>query len=256
YHDMLNILWVEGGDHTPSTGGNPSEMDLVNAIAAGIKEGDAGAHFHTGHWSSETLGSDVPPATWLDVDSVYTYQPAYLSSLTAFNADHGKRPFFLIESSYENEHGSSPSLLRSEMIQPLIAGGAGFIFGNFPMWAFWKPGADPWQFDDGAYPGGWSTALDSPGAHSATAVGTIFRPLAWNGLAPDVAHKVLTSGFGNGDVLLESAADGSLAVVYFSGNTKGTIDLGKLKAPLAGRWFDPSSAASQAAQGSPFSGGQ
>src|SRR5262245_42639900 len=96
YHDMPNILWVEGGDHTPSTSGSPSEMDLVNALAAGIQEGDAGIHLHTAHWSSETLGSAVASATWLDVDSVYTYQPPYLASGDAFDADHGKRPFFLI----------------------------------------------------------------------------------------------------------------------------------------------------------------
>src|SRR5262249_14229121 len=160
--DVPNILWVEGGDHTPSTAGSPSEMDLVNAIANGIKKGDGGAHFHTAHWDSETLGAEVT-STWLDVDSVYTYQAPYVKSLDAFSNDDGVRPFFLIESSYENEHGSSPGLLRSQMYEVVLAGGTGSLFGNFPIWAFWKPGDAPWQYDDGNYPGGWTTALDTPG---------------------------------------------------------------------------------------------
>jgi hypothetical protein len=252
YKGVPNILWVEGGDHTPSTAGNPSEMDLVNAIADGIKKGDGGAHLHTAHWGSETLGAAVP-STWLDVDSVYTYQAPYVKSLEAFSHDDGVRPFFLIESSYENEHGSSPGLLRSQMYEPVLAGGTGFLFGNFPIWAFWKPGDAPWQFDDGHYPGGWTTALDTPGAHDATVAGAFFRSIAWSELRPDVGHQIMTSG--PADALLASSTDTKLAVVYFASSNVATIDLSHLKVPLTGRWVDPSSGTSSQAPGSPFAAG-
>ena len=39
YRDFPNIVWIEGGDLTPSTSGDPSEMDLVNAVANGVAAG-------------------------------------------------------------------------------------------------------------------------------------------------------------------------------------------------------------------------
>jgi hypothetical protein len=35
-------------------------MDLVNAVANGIAEGDDGLHYHAAHWSRGTSGADLP----------------------------------------------------------------------------------------------------------------------------------------------------------------------------------------------------
>ena len=255
YRSVPNILWVEGGDHTPSTSGSPSERDLVEAVAQGIIAGDGGSHLHTAHWSSGTSGSDVQ-TTWLGVDTLYSYTKPriYAAALDLFGRDDGVRPFFLIESSYENEHSTTPLELRAQMYQPVLAGGGGFFFGNFPIWAFWLPGSPPWFQDDHGYPGGWSTALDSPGARDARIAGDLLESSRWSELRPDTGHTVMTSGFGSADTyaLCASTPDGRLAVAYYTALLSPSVDLGRFAGPARARWTDPSSGAMTTVAGSPF----
>jgi len=252
-----NILWVEGGDHTPATTGSPSELDLVNAVATGIRGAD-GVHLHTAHWGEISAG-EGPVVSWLGVDSTYSYAaPAlYPQTLKDRARDVGARPFFFIEGSYENEHSSPPVQLRAQMYQPVLSGSSGFVFGLFPMWSFWKPGAPPWMFDDGAYPGGWTTALATPGAKDVTNARALFSAVGWSGLAPDTQHALVTAGFGqNGTgqyALAAKSADGRAALVYFTASLTVTVDLTRLTGTsVRARWFDPSSGAFRDIVGSPF----
>lgn len=258
YRGFPNVIWVEGGDYTPSAEGSPSELDLVNAVARGIREGDGGAHLHTAHWRPGTSAAEVAGLEWLDLDSVYVYAQAhpYVKTLEAFARDDGRRPFFLFESTYENEHKASMVVLRSQMYQPVLSGGTGFIFGNFPVWHFWSPGDPAWHLDDGGFPGGWQTALDSPGARSAEICGGFFAGLPWYELRPDVAHKLVTAGFGTFGsdefALAASTPDGRLGIVYFTATLTVTVDLERLSGPVRARWFDPSSGAFTEVPGSPL----
>ena len=258
YRGFPNVIWVEGGDYTPSAEGTPSELDLVNAVARGIREVDGGAHLHTAHWRPGTSSAEVAGLEWLDLDAVYVYAGAHpcVKALEAFARDDGRRPFFLFESTYENEHRATPEVLRSQMYQPVLSGGTGFVFGNFPVWHFWSPGDPPWHLDDGGFPGGWRTALDTPGAISAEICGRFFAGLPWWDLRPDAAHKLVTAGFGalgsDEYALAASSPDGRIAVVYFTATLTVVVDLSRLSNPVRARWFDPSSGACSEIPGSPF----
>jgi hypothetical protein len=258
YRDVGNILWVNAGDHTPDTSGDPSDMDLVNAVAAGLEAGDGGVHYHTAHWANETSGGEVEGATWLDVDSTYSYTAPslYVKTLADHQRDAGVRPFFLFEALYENEHQTTMLSLRAQMYQPMLSGAAGFVFGNYPMWSFWDPGDPGWFLDDGGFPGGWSTALDSPGSQSASIAGDLLASLAWYDLEPDVDDLVVVGGqgdFGSSDYALAARTPGGeLVLVYLSAALTPTIDLSQLAGPVSARWFDPASGAETVVDGSPF----
>lgn len=244
YRDYPNIVWIEGGDLTPSTTGDPSQMDLVNAVANGIAAGDGGAHYHAAHWGGGTSGADLPGLTWLDLDTTYATlkSPVYQQVLDDYHRDAGVMPVFLVESSYENENGTSMRRLRSQMYQPMLSGGCGFLFGNFPMWSFWDPGAPDWP-NDGKFPGGWATALGSPGADAARIAGAFFGSLPWQDLHPDTDHAIVTAGFGTyGDeayALAASTPDRRTVVVYFTGALAATIDMSQVPGPVRARFFDP-----------------
>ncbi|MBV8361780.1 MAG: DUF4038 domain-containing protein [Deltaproteobacteria bacterium] len=53
------------------------------------------------------------------------------------------RPFFLIESVYENDHNATDRRLRSGAYHAVLSGAAGQVFGNNPMWHFDGPGLYP-----------------------------------------------------------------------------------------------------------------
>ena len=244
YRDFPNIVWIEGGDLTPATTGDPSQMDLVNAVANGIAAGDDGVHYHAAHWGRGTSGADVPDLTWLDIDTTYpTFEaPVYEQVLADYHRDIGAMPVFLIEASYENEHATSMRTLRSQMYEPVLSGGFGFLFGNFPMWPFWNPGAPEWP-NDGAFPGGWTTALDSAGAGAARIAGEFFRALPWDELVPDTGHVIVTARFGtHGDeayALAAATPDRRTVVAYFTGALTATIDMSVFPGPARARFFDP-----------------
>ena len=50
------------------------------------------------------------------------------------------------------------------------------------------------------------------------------------------------------------ADDGSFALIYMPTAREITVDLGKLKGPVAARWFDPTQETYQEAVGSPVPG--
>jgi hypothetical protein len=258
YRDFPNIAWLESGDYTPSRKGSPSEMDLVTAIAEGVKAGDGGVHLHTVEWSTETSGSEVPGATWLDLDSTYSYTAPHLytKTLADFARDDRVGPFFNFEPLYENEHHTSQLQLRSQMYQPILSGATGFMFGMFPVWNFWSPGKPSWQFDDHGYPAGWRSALDSPGTQGVTRTAEFFRTRAWYGLRPDVSHAIMTAGYGTYGsdqfALLASTSDGRLAIAYYTAPLSATVNMARMSGSTLVRWFDPSSGKYVDVPGSPF----
>jgi hypothetical protein len=259
YRNTPNVIWIEGGDLTPSTSGEPSQMDLVNAVANGIAAGDGGAHYHAAHWGRGTSGADIAGTDWLDIDTTYPRvdEPVYEKMVADSARDEGLRPVFLLEASYENEHNTSTVTLRSQMYQPVLSGGAGFVFGNYPIWDFWDPGDPGWSEDDGAFPEGWPTALGSEGSESSRIAGDFFRSLPWEELRPQVDHSVVTAGggtFGDDTYALSAASpDRRTVVVYFPQTNAATIDMGALPGPTRARYFDPAAGAFSELDGSPFS---
>lgn len=129
------------------------------------------------------------------------------------------------------------------MYQPLLAGGCGFIFGNYPIWAFWDPGDPGWSVEDGEFPGGWATALGSSGSESSRIAGEFFRSFPWQELLPDTDHSIVTGGagaYGEENYALAAATpDCRTVVIYLAGTPSVTIDMGALPGPMRARFFDP-----------------
>ena len=251
YANVPNILWVNGGDYTPSS----SEMPLVTAIVNGIKAaGDT--HLHTAHWGGEP-SFNGPQPSWIDVDTVYVNSPPanYTFMVDGFTADNGVRPIFFIEGWYENEHQSTRLMLRSDMYQPLLSGEVGFVYGIFPIWSFWSGASGNDYANDGNYPN-WKAALGAPGGADATRAKQFFGNLAWQNLTPDANHVVVTAGYGSWGssnyVLAASTSDRHLAVAYFTNTMTITVDMSRMSGSTTTRWFDPSNGTFTAISGSPF----
>jgi hypothetical protein len=84
----------------------------------------------------------------------------------------------------------------------------------------------------------------------------LLRTLAWWRLVPDAKHNFVTSGFGEwkeADYATAAlAVDTSCGLVYLPSARTFSVDLSKLSAAASATWFDPSSAALKAVDGSPF----
>ncbi|KYG66998.1 hypothetical protein AZI86_08225 [Bdellovibrio bacteriovorus] len=252
-----NIIWSASGDATPG----PSDMLLVNAVMNGIVagEGSGGVHYHVAHWDRDTSGAEIPGISRLDIDTTYTYEgPENYSRLLARWADNeGVRPHIFFEGEYENEHNSDSLVWRSQIYMPMVTGSTGFIFGNNPIWYFADPGDPQDTFGNGGFPGGWTTAMNSPGIQTLTHARNFFSPIAWHTLSPDVNHTFMTSGYLGSTpenyVQASINSAGTLAVMYYQNHLRNpTFDMSKMAGPVTARWYDPSNGTYTAISGSPF----
>jgi len=223
YKDFDNILWLMGGDRTPE-----KALDEVREIAMGIKESDS-RHLFTAHCAPEQSAADgLPQESWLDVNCTYTYEIVHKKLMADYNRDP-LMPFFLIESTYEGEHNSTPVQIRRQAYWAILCGAMGQLMGNRPIWLF-----DP----------GWQAALDASGSVSMAHLKALFISRPWHELVPDQKHKAVTSGLGefNGLDYVAAArtADGSSIIAYLPAGRTLTVDLTAVSGRQARAWwYDP-----------------
>jgi hypothetical protein len=236
-----NIIWVNGGDD------NPPDPALVRAVAEGIRETMPDA-LHTAHCAAETSAAEIWGAEpWLQVNNAYTYGAVY----NAVAREYWRlrpMPVFLIESTYEAEHGVSEQQLRAQAYSALLAGAFGQVFGNNPIWHFSGPTLFPAATD-------WRTALSSRGTQSMSHLQKLFGGLPWWTLEPDFDRRLVVDGIGKGLDRLAAAQDrdGKLAVVYLPTIRTIGVDMGRLSsAGMTARWYDPSAGTYAAIEGPPL----
>jgi hypothetical protein len=232
FGSLDNIVWVNGGDD------DPPNKSLVEAVAKGLKE-TAPTHLRTVHDRRDTPVREFwRNADWLDIVSVYTWEPVCERTAAAY-ANPAPSPVFLIESVYENEHGADPRRVRLQAYQAILCGASGQIFGNNPIWHFGHQGLF-------TAPADWWQSLGSGGAVSMTRMANIFLSLPWWTLEPDLDGALLVGGQGEGfdRAVAARSTDRKLAVIYVPTRREIEISLGSLSDGVKKMlWIDPVSGA-------------
>src|SRR5262249_44263875 len=148
------IVWILGGDRSV---GNGEERAVIDAMAAGLTEGDGGVHLKTFHPRGPGLSSiKLNDAAWLDFNM-------YQSSHSARDQDNGlyaehdyalkpEKPTLDGENRYETLpvafHFKGMSGLdrfddydiRQSAYWSILAGACGHTYGNNNVWQMYKPG--------------------------------------------------------------------------------------------------------------------
>ncbi|MDX3924417.1 MAG: DUF4038 domain-containing protein [Shinella sp.] len=235
-----NVVWIHGGDF------DPVEKPLIEAVVEGMKSAGSTA-LHGYHASRDTAVRTVwDDAAWLDFDTLYTYGDIKPPALERYRTAPPK-PYILLEALYEGVTGANELQVRKAAYQALLAGAAGQVFGNDPMWRFSGPGLDGGQIR-------WQDVLDSRGALSMMHLSALFRTLEWWKLEPvgaDLPASPVASA--EADLSVAAARDGSLVLAYASGPK--AVYLKSSPMPATARWFDPSSGAITTAHGKPDGAG-
>ncbi len=228
-----NILWGQGGDF------NPPDLNLLRAIPNAIRAVDPKwLQTFDGSAGTSALGFLGTAEPWVQVNDVYTYTNLVGNAFQEYQ--RSSMPFFLIESTYENENGGTEVTVRTEAYQAVLSGATGQVMGNRPIWLF-----DP----------GWQTALNSAGARTVSYLPALLSGRAWWTLVPDITHTVLTAGISTGgdQAATARASDGSFVLAYLPSARPVTVDLTQLSGPnVVARWYDPANGTYTAIAGSPF----
>lgn len=225
YGKFDNILWSIGADRNPTAHGLLERLDL---IALGIKEYDR-RHLMTAQCEPENSSMDqFSTGGWVDFNAVYTYGIVHRKMIQEYSRKPAM-PIFLIESTYEGEHNSSPEQIRRQAYWSLLCGGFGHVFGSFPVDVSAK---------------GWISSLETPGAFGMMHLGRFFSSCKWYELVPDQKHQIILEGLGEFRGLDYLAAgtteDMSSLVAYMPTARTITVDHDRLNGTsLEATWYNP-----------------
>jgi hypothetical protein len=231
YRHAPNVMWafvteVPLAEHLP----------LIRELAAGVQEGDGGAHLITYHPDPvhPALSSgEIHTEPWLAFNTIQTW--AYVEgSWGMVTRDYGRspaKPVVMAEGAYEDDNSDeyrfvvTPLLARQQAYWSYLAGG----FHSYGHTNNWK------------VPPGWQASLDAPGAFQMGILKQFFGTLDWWNLVPD---QTLIAGQPVPGSTLNTAArsaHGDWAVVYLCRPAQVSICLQKLTALKENQahWVDP-----------------
>jgi hypothetical protein len=244
------VIWILGGDNNIDT---PAERAVIDAMAAGLREGDGGEHLITFHPRGPGMASSqLRDAPWLDF---YMNQ----SSHGARDHDTGlyierdyalspPKPTLDGEPRYEgitigfyfagadNKVRFDDDDTRQAAWWAMLAGACGHTYGHGSVWQMWQ--ADRKTVLGAATP--WREALDHPGAFQMGHLRRFFEARPFHVLEP--AQSMLLDGprTGGAKVRAALARDRSFAVVYSPQGAPFTLAQDRVRGQRWREvWFDP-----------------
>src|SRR5206468_2569543 len=126
----------------------------------------------------EAVAEAFGKASWLEINNTYNYDKSLFAPLLKEYQRQPIRPFVLIESTYENEHNSSPEQIRRQAYWAMLNGACGQFIGNSPIWHFGGPGVSKQKIS-------WQAALDQQGSWDMSRLRNVFVGRPWHQLVPD-----------------------------------------------------------------------
>jgi len=235
YRTAPNLIWIVGGDVVP-----PGYEPVFREVAAGLKEGDGGAHIMTYHppGGSPSSSQWFHNEPWLDFNMLQTWD-RYSDIYSRVYADYRKtpaKPTGLGEGAYEDgpQYPTKPIdalAIRRQAYWSYLAGGY-HTYGNTNVWNFGTAQDKKEVTQD------WKKALDSAGARHLQVLKKIFLSQPWWKLVPDPslfsgAEKIPNAGM--------VSADGDRILAYFASAGSASIPLTKIASAkeVDARWINP-----------------
>ncbi len=230
YTAVPNIVW----SLTPEA--KAEFVPILRELAAGLREGDGGAHLITVHPDPSPFSSSfIHDESWLDFNSVQTWKGVELiyPMVTKDYDLKPVKPVLMAEGAYEagSEYGFdvTPLWIRRQAYYSYLAGGH-HAYGHNDSWRVLPT---------------WKQALDAPGAVQLGILKKVFldRKEWWN-LVPD--QTIFASGGNTNGTVLNLAArhqDGRWVMVYLGNQVSFSVNLEKVKASGTAKafWIDPRS---------------
>ena len=232
YGRFPNLVW----SMTPRA--TEEFVPILRELAAGLKDGDSGAHLITFKPDPAPYTSSfIHDEDWLDFNCMQTWRSVELIYPMVTKDYHlsPTKPVVMAEGAYESgtEYGFdvTPLWVRRQAYYSYLAG-ASHSYGHNDSWRVLPT---------------WKQALDAPGAAQLGLLKKIFLARnEWWELVPDQS-LFAAGGHIEGTVLNLAARhkDGRWAMAYLADPASFSVRLDKLAGPADAFWIDPRTGGSQ-----------
>ena len=246
------IIWILGGDRPIE---KPGHLEIVRAMAKGIKEGDEGRNLMTYHPSGRrNSATKFHQDEWLDFDMIQSghARPARPNHefMTENLALKPQKPTLDGEPCYEDhpvkgpvwDKRSEPGAylpwfdeydVRRPAYESMLAGACGHTYGNHNIWQMWLPGREPISIARTP----WPQSLNHPGAQQMTYMRGLFEARPFSQLIPD---QSIVRNAGESEARSARLKDGSSIIVYLpkGGSVRVNVS-GLAPGKVIAYWFNP-----------------
>jgi Protein of unknown function (DUF4038)/Putative collagen-binding domain of a collagenase len=249
YKDAPNVIWILGGDRIGG-GFEP----VWNAMAAGLAEGDGGAHLKTYHPQGDHSSAEwFHDSPWLDFNMVQSGHGARnIANDEKIDRDYQRKPPKPVldgELRYEDhpvnwnpDNGYFDEFdVRQGVSWSVFAGGFGVTYGCHDVWQFHTPAREPIS----AARNNWYETLTLPGAWDMLHLRRLLLSRPFLERRPD--QSMIEDGAGSGESHVRATRGHAYAFFYIPTGNPITVRLGKISGEeVAAWWFNPRTGAATA----------
>jgi len=242
YKSDENLIWILGGDRR-GDGFEP----VWNAMAAGLTEGDGGAHLKTYHPGGGHSSADwFHDAPWLDFDMVQSGHGARdIANDAMIDKDYARTPRKPVldgESRYENhpinwnpDNGYfDPHDVRQALYWSIFAGGMGATYGCHDVWQFHTPKTEPISSSRNY----WYDVMNLPGAWQVLHLRRLLLSRPYFDRVPD--QGMIEQGATAPGARPRATRGTDYAFVYLPTGAPVTLRMGRVAgAEVQAWWFNP-----------------
>ena len=247
------VVWILGGDRALENAGH---VDIIRAMARGLRRGDGGNHLMTFHPNGGNSSSSwLHAEDWLDFNMRQNGHVAeFTGRYEGIRADYDRTPAKPVvdgEPIYEDHpvsfdakrfgHSISADVRRA-LYWDLFTGAFGHTYGHHSVWQMWSPGRKP--VNNPLMP--WYEAIDQPGAAQMQHARALLesRPVLTRIPDPDVlaAGTIPTSVPGAGRYAFASTRDSdrTYAMVYVPAGRRFAVTMSSIAGgSVKAWWFNP-----------------
>ena len=239
------IIWILGGDRPIQ---NPTHLQILRAMAKGLKEGDGGAHlitFHPpgGRSSAEWLHDE----NWLNFNMLQTGHDINRDTWDRIAKDYDRTPIKPVtdgEPLYEDhpiafnpKNGFSKAAdVRKYIYWDLFAGSFGYTYGCHDIWQFWQPGRKPISWAKTP----WQEALKLPASGQVQYARALLESRPFFTRVPDQSVIASDPGTGAGHLQATRDSKGSYAFIYTPLGKPFKVRMDRISGPqVKASWYDP-----------------
>ncbi len=243
YAQAGNIIWVMGGDRTFTT---RYQLETLDAMARGIKEGDGGRYLMTMHPAGGCHSADCAhEEQWLDFNMIQSGHTRSRYNYEMIRKDYRRLPYKPVmdgEPNYE-DHPESFNIANGYMDEAdvrrsaywsVLSGACGHTYGHHSVWNFATlPDKDTKK---GYFAMNWQAALSRPGAGQMKHLRTLIESVSFLEGAPAAGMVVGNMEAVNYVPVLKGK---NWLLAYSAQGLSFDLRLGDEWTGAKAAWFDP-----------------